>query len=102
MRATAVIVLREVLEAALIIGIVLAATRGVAGRAMWVANGIAGGGAGAVVGGIFARAIASAASGMGQEIFNALGLLIAVSRLGWARIWMKRHGREVPSHVEDG
>ncbi len=95
MLATAVIVFREVLEAALIIGIVLAATRGVAGRAMWVANGIAGGGAGAVVVAIFAGAIASAASGMGQEIFNALVLLIAVSMLGWHSIWMKRHGREM-------
>ncbi len=95
MLATAVIVFREVLEAALIIGIVLAATRGVAGRAMWVANGIAAGLVGAIVVAIFAGAIASAASGMGQEIFNAIVLLIAVSMLGWHNIWMKRHGREM-------
>jgi high-affinity iron transporter len=95
MLATAVIVFREVLEAALVIGIVLAATRGLAGRGLWVVNGIAGGAAGAIVVAIFAGAIASAASGMGQEIFNAIVLFIAVSMLGWHSVWMKRHGREM-------
>jgi high-affinity iron transporter len=95
MLPTAVIVFREVLEAALIIGIVLAATRGVAGRGAWVAGGIAGGAAAAIVIAIFAEAIASAASGMGQEIFNAVVLFAAVSMLGWHNIWMKRHGSEM-------
>jgi high-affinity iron transporter len=95
MLPTAVIVFREVLEAALVIGIVMAATRGVGGRGVWVANGIAGGVVGAIVVAIFAGAIASTASGMGQEIFNAIVLFIAVSMLGWHNIWMKRHGREM-------
>jgi len=100
MLPTAVIVFREVLEAALIIGIVLAATRGVASRGMWVANGIAGGVMGAIVVAIFAGAIASTASGMGQEIFNAIVLFIAVSMLGWHNVWMKRHGREMSVNMK--
>ncbi|HEY1300745.1 MAG TPA: iron permease, partial [Stellaceae bacterium] len=36
MLATAIIVFREVLEAALVVGIVLAASRGVRGRGLWV------------------------------------------------------------------
>ena len=40
MFGTAIIVFREVLEAALIIGIVAAATRDVVGRARWIAGGI--------------------------------------------------------------
>ncbi|MGH8415626.1 MAG: FTR1 family iron permease, partial [Gammaproteobacteria bacterium] len=40
MLATAVIVFREVLEAALVIAIVLSASRGVAGRGRWVLGGI--------------------------------------------------------------
>ena len=43
MLATAIIVFREVLEAALIVGIVLAASRGIAHRGAWVAGGIAAG-----------------------------------------------------------
>ena len=50
MLATLVIVFREIIEAGLIVGIVLAATKGVAGRGLWVAYGGAAGVAGAVVG----------------------------------------------------
>ena len=41
MLATAIIVFREVLEAALIVGIVMAASRGVPARGLWVGGGIA-------------------------------------------------------------
>ena len=50
MLATAIIVFREVLEAALIVGIVMAASRGVPRRGVWVGGGIAGGVLGAVGG----------------------------------------------------
>ena len=43
MLATLVIVFREVIEAGLIVGIVLAATKGVSGRGFWVSLGIAAG-----------------------------------------------------------
>jgi high-affinity iron transporter len=44
---------------------------------------------------IFAAAIASAAQGMGQELFDAGILFAAVGMLGWHNIWMSRHGREL-------
>ncbi len=95
MLATAIIVFREVLEAALIVGIVMAASRGVTRRGLWVGGGIAAGicGAIAVAGG--AEAIAAAASGIGQEVFNAAILFAAVAMLGWHNVWMTRHGREM-------
>jgi high-affinity iron transporter len=99
MLATAVIVLREVLEAALVVSIVLAATRGVLGRASWVSFGIAGGVLGAMVVAVFAKALAAAASGIGQEIFNATVLFVAVVMLGWHNVWMTRHGRELASNL---
>src|SRR6266700_1307879 len=95
MLATAIIVFREVLEAALIVGIVLAASRGVARRGAWVGGGIAAGilGAMAVAGG--AETIAGLAAGTGQEVFNAIVLCAAVAMLGWHNVWMTRHGREM-------
>ncbi|MGC2520095.1 MAG: FTR1 family protein [Burkholderiales bacterium] len=99
MLATAVIVLREVLEAALVVSIVLAATRGVPGRASWVSFGVAGGVLGAMVVAAFAKALAAAASGIGQEIFNASVLFVAVVMLGWHNVWMTRHGREMASNL---
>jgi len=95
MLATAIIVFREVLEAALIVGIVMAASRGIRGRGAWVSGGIAGGGVGAVIVAACAGTIASAAAGMGQEVFNAAVLFAAVGMLGWHNIWMTRHGREM-------
>jgi high-affinity iron transporter len=95
MLATAIIVFREVLEAALIVGIVMAASRGVTRRGLWVGGGIAAGifGAMAVAGG--AESIAAAAAGIGQEVFNAAILFAAVAMLGWHNVWMTRHGREL-------
>jgi len=95
MLPTAIIVFREVLEAALIVGIVMAASRGALQRGLWVSGGIAAGVVGAALVAIFAAAIASAAQGMGQELFDAGILFAAVGMLGWHNIWMSRHGREL-------
>src|SRR5262249_27069563 len=95
MLATAIIVFREVLEAALIVGIVMAASRGAGQRGLWVSGGIAAGVLGAGCVALFAEAIAAAAAGMGQELFDAAILFAAVGMLGWHNVWMRRHGREL-------
>jgi high-affinity iron transporter len=97
MLATAIIVFREVLEAALVVGIVLAASRDVPGRGVWVGGGIAGGALGATLVAACASVIAAAVNGIGQELFNAAILFTAVAMLGWHNIWMNRHGRELTS-----
>jgi high-affinity iron transporter len=71
-----IIVFREVIEAGLIVGIVLAVTRGVAGRGLWVAGGVAAGLFGAALIAVFAGALANAFAGFGQEIFNASVLAV--------------------------
>jgi high-affinity iron transporter len=90
-----VIVFREVIEAGLIIGIVLAATRGVVGRGAWVGLGIGVGVLGASIIALFAEAIANAFEGSGQELLNASVLGAAVVMLMWHNAWMARHGREM-------
>lgn len=95
MLATLVIVFREVIEAGLIIGIVLAATRGVSLRGLWVSYGVAGGIAGACLVAAFAGSIAGLFQGSGQELFNASILLLAVVMLTWHNVWMASHGREM-------
>src|SRR6266849_5256960 len=92
MLGSLVIVFREVLEAGLIIGIVLAATRGVPERGAWVALG-----AGVVA--LFAEAIANAFEGAGQELLNAGVLGAAVVMLMWHNAWMARHGREMAAEM---
>jgi len=94
MLAIALIVFRESLEAALIVGIVLAASVGIPGRGRWVGGGIAAGVAGACVVAAFAAVIADAFQGVGQEILNATILLVAAGMCGWHNIWMATHARE--------
>ncbi|HVC51050.1 MAG TPA: FTR1 family protein [Stellaceae bacterium] len=95
MLPTAIIVLREVLEAALIVGIVLAASRGVLRRGRWVCGGIAAGIGGACAVAAGASEISAAVAGMGQELFDATILFAAVAMLGWHNVWMSRHGRQM-------
>ncbi len=92
MLGTAIIVFREVLEAAIIIGIVAAATHGIRGSRRWIGAGLLLGLAGAGVVAAFTDAIGSLASGVGQELFNAIVLGVAVLMLAWHNIWMSSHG----------
>jgi len=99
MLATAIIVFREVLEASLIVGIVAAATRSVPGRSAWLAAGVVAGlvGAGAVA--LGTERIAAMASGVGQELFNAAVLGVAVLMLAWHNLWMASHGAELAQNA---
>jgi high-affinity iron transporter len=92
MFATAIIVFREVLEAAIIVGILAAATRAVPRSRRWLAAGLVAGLAGAGLVAAFTDVIGSLANGIGQELFNALVLGAAVLMLAWHNIWMASHG----------
>jgi high-affinity iron transporter len=100
MFGTAIIIFREVLEAALIVGLVLAATRGVAGRLRWVGVGIGSGILGAVVLALVADRINSLAGGMGQELLNATILSFAVVMLSWHLLWMRKHAMEISDKMK--
>ena len=99
MLGIALLVFREVLEAALIVTIVAAATRGVGGRARFIGGGIGLGIVGAIVVALCAGVIEEAVGGSGQELFNACVLLAAVLMIGWHVIWMSSHGRELAHHM---
>ena len=100
MLAALIIVFREVVEAGLIVGIVLAATKSVGGSRLWTAFGIIGGVLGSCLVAIFAGAIANAFSGAGQELFNAAILSVAVVMLTWHNIWMASHGRDLANELK--
>lgn len=101
MFATTLIVFREMLEAALIIGIVMAATRGAHHRGLWVGVGIGGGVLGALLIAASADVIANAVEGVGQEVLNATVLFMAVGMLGWHNIWMKRHSLTLVAQMNE-
>src|SRR5512139_3183528 len=100
MLATAIIIFREVLEAALIIGILAAATRNIAGSRRWIAAGVLAGLAGSALVAASTEAIGALADGIGQELFNALVLGVAVLMLGWHNVWMSSHGAALAAHAK--
>jgi len=93
MFGTALIVFREILEAALIIGVIAAATKGVPARGRWLVAGTLLGLAGSALVAASMEGIAQFADGIGQELFNAAILGVAVLMLAWHSIWMAGHGR---------
>ena len=100
MIAALVIVFREVIEAGLIVGIVLAATAGVPRRGRYVAMGIVAGVLGACLVAVFAGELSSLFQGSGQELFNASILLLAVVMLAWHNVWMASHGRQMARELK--
>ena len=99
MLAALIIVFREVVEAGLIIGIVLAASQGVPGRIRVVVGGVVGGVLAACLVAAFAGQIGDLFEGSGQEIFQAAVLGGAVLMLGWHNVWMAKHGRDMANDM---
>lgn len=99
MLAALIIVFREVFEAGLIIGIVLAVTGSVPHRNRWIVGGVLVGALAACLVAAFAGALSQLFAGMGQELFNAAILSVAVMMLTWHNVWMARHGREIAGEM---
>ncbi|MDQ6975324.1 MAG: FTR1 family protein [Mariprofundaceae bacterium] len=93
MIASLTIVFREMLEMAMIIGILMAATRGVATSRLWISGGIILGLSGAVFLAWFMEEMEAAFDGTGEFIFNAVVLLLASILLAWTVVWMSRQGK---------
>ncbi len=94
-----IIVFREAIEAGLIVGIVMAVTRGVPFAGRYVLGGVAAGALGALIVAMFADRLSRSFAGSGQELFNAAVLALAVGMLAWHNIWMARHGREMAQEL---
>jgi high-affinity iron transporter len=97
--AALLIVFREVFEAGLIVGIVMAVTSGVPGRTVWISGGVAAGVFGACLVALFTGGLSELFGGSGQEIFNASILGFAVLMLTWHNVWMARHGRQMAADL---
>lgn len=95
-----VIVFREVLEAALVIGVVAAAVEGLPHRGRLVAAGVGLGALGAALVASGIDVISDFANGTGQELFAAGVLFAAGLMLAWHNVWMAEHGREMTTKLK--
>jgi high-affinity iron transporter len=99
MFAAALIVFRESLEAALFVGIVAAATRGLLGRGRWLGTGVAMGVIGAMILAALAPHVSEWFDGLGQDMINISVLSVALVMLLWHCIWVAAHSKEMVVHA---
>ncbi len=100
MFATGLIVFRETLEAALFVGIIAAATRGIERRSLWMAGGVLVGFAGALLMAAGMQQVSVWADGIGQDLLNVGIISIALLMLAWHCIWVSTHGREMAKEAK--
>ena len=102
MIAALLITLREGLEAALIIGVVLGALRqlGHADRSRSVWIGVLAAIGTSVVAALALNALGVAFEGRGEEIFEGVAMLLAAGVLTWMIFWMQRQGNQIQTELE--
>jgi len=100
MWGAAIIVFREVFEIAIIMCVVLAATKSLTGKGKWIWLGILGGVVGAFIFAGITESVARLVGDAGKLYFNAGILFIAVTMIGWTVVWMKQHGRMIVSDMK--
>ncbi|HTM63512.1 MAG TPA: FTR1 family protein [Gammaproteobacteria bacterium] len=100
MWGSTIVVFREVFEIAIILCVILAATKGVQSRGKWINLGILAGIIGAALLGAATQTVSILAGPEGQQYFNAGILLTAVIMIGWTVVWMKRHSFTIVSDLK--
>jgi high-affinity iron transporter len=102
MIAALLITLREGLESALIVGIVLGVLRKLGrmdrSKPVWI--GVAAAVVASIVAGLALNALGVAFEGRGEEIFEGAAMLLAAGVLTWMIFWMQRQGRNVQAELE--
>ncbi|MDQ6991268.1 MAG: FTR1 family protein [Mariprofundaceae bacterium] len=95
-----IIVFREVLEMALVLGVLLAATKGAQHSRRWIGFGAFIGFLGAVIVAFLMEEMESSVHGNGEFIFNAVLLSLAACLLAWTVLWMSQHGRDMTMRMQ--
>ena len=96
--------LREGIEAALIVGIVLGALRQMhrtdLSSAVWI--GVISASALSVLAGVLLTVLGLSFEGQAEQIFEGITMLLAVSVLTWMIFWMSQQARNIKGELESG
>lgn len=101
MFSIALIVFRETLEAALFVGIIASATRGLLGRGRYLAAGVLTGVAGALALAAGAEHLSALADGIGQDLMHIAILGLALSMLIWHCVWVSNQGAQTAAQARE-
>lgn len=96
----AIVVFREVLEIALILGILASASKEIKHRSNYILTGLALGIIASIALAFFTDQISASLEGMGQEFFNGLILIASAFMIGWTTLWMQKHAKTLTSELK--
>lgn len=97
----ALVVFREFLEIAILIGIIMAVTEKINKSRFYIIFGSILGVMGSALIAFFARALAVSFNGLGDEILNSCIILAAVCMIAWTIVWMQNYGNKVKKNLGD-
>lgn len=95
-----IVVFREILEIALIVGILTAVTKSISGRIKFIYSGLVAGLVASLALAFFTDRISESFAGVGQEIFNGAILFTAAAMISWTVIWMQKHARTLSGELK--
>jgi len=96
----AIVVFREVLEIALILGILASASKEIKHRSNYILTGLTLGIIASIALAFFTDQISSSLEGMGQEFFNGLILIASAFMIGWTTLWMQKHAKSLSGELK--
>jgi high-affinity iron transporter len=104
MAASFLLALREGLEAALIVGIVLGALRKLGRRELgkWVWSGVLTASTMSLLGAMLLQAVGAKLEGRLEEIYEGTAMLAAAGLLTWMILWMQKQARMLKDRLETG
>ena len=85
----AIVVFRECVEIALLLGIIMAITKKIENSRLYIIAGSMLGLIGASLFAFFTQYISVSYAGMGDEIFDAIVILVTIALIIWTIVWMK-------------
>lgn len=95
-----IVVFREIIEVALIVGILTAATKDIYQRDRYIIGGLVAGVIGAICLAFAMDGISGMLDGDGQEVFNGLVLISAALLVTWTVIWMQKHAKSLSGELK--
>lgn len=95
-----IVIFRECLEIAIVLGIIFAATKNVRGRAVYIIAGVMGGAFCAALLAFFTKQLATSFGGIGDELFNATVILFTVVVIGWTAVWMQGYTQYIKQSID--
>jgi high-affinity iron transporter len=97
----AIVVFRECVEIALLLGIIMALTKKISNSRIYITAGVMVGVIGASIFAFFTKYISDSFAGMGDEIFDSIVILITVLLIIWTIVWMKGYNFELKRKLSD-